>query len=423
MKKLLCLILSAVLLVSSLTACGANTPPATPDNGDTTPDTPEVPEEKPEVDMGIWHQGYIGSRDNLDYPETINENEKTYVYSDVIPLAAPGTKASFTAANVAKDIYDTYSVSLWMRDGDGWVIDPDAISLGGSSPLVVTDNGDGTTTYSYVATGDWEYIRFCYRAGNPDFMDITYPKVTVEETDEPGTSAAILEVKNWCISDRDRADFSALYGKTVNFIGDSLFAGNGVGEYLVWPALLGMKYNMSWRNYGISGCTLSACENGKNAIISRYQKMADNDPDIIVFEGGRNDYNKCAALGNTADGDVTTYRGALAELINGLREKYPNAVLICVTFWKATDRLNDAGINCNTYTDAMKEVCAEMGVPCIDAANEEASGIKMTDKSFREQYSMQAGDVCHLNSEGMRLALRFFEAEIARIYSEATAEK
>ena len=146
MKKLLCLILSAVLLVSSLTACGANTPPATPDNGDTTPDTPEVPEEKPEekpeVDMGIWHQGYIGSRDNLDYPETINENEKTYVYSDVIPLAAPGTKASFTAANVAKDIYDTYSVSLWMRDGDGWVIDPDAISLGGSSPLVVTDNSD-----------------------------------------------------------------------------------------------------------------------------------------------------------------------------------------------------------------------------------------------------------------------------------------
>ena len=426
MKKLVCILLSLILAASTMTSCTQSTPPV--DNTPTPPaETPDdnKPEEKPEpeVDMGIWHQGYIGSRDNLSYPEAINENEKTYVYSDVIVLAKPGTKASFTAANVAKDVYDTYSVSLWMRDGDSWVINPDGVGLGGNSSLVVTDNGDGTTTYAYVATGEWEYIRFCYRAGNRDFMDVTYPDVTVEETDEPGTTASILETKNWCISDRARADYSVLYGKTINFIGDSLFAGNSVGEYLVWPALLGMKYNMSWHNYGISGCTLSACENGKNAIISRYQKMADNDPDVIVFEGGRNDYNKCAELGNAADGDVTTYRGAVAELIKGLREKYPNAVIIAVTFWKANDRLNDAGTNCNVYTDAMKEVCTEMGVPYIDATDEDASGIRMTDKSFREVYSMKSSDVCHLNAEGMRLALQFFEAEIARIYSEATAEK
>ena len=254
----------------------------------------------------------------------------------------------------------------------------------------------------------------------PQFRE-KYPEITLEQTEEEGTAASIIASKQWCISDRDRAYLELLEGKTVNFIGDSLFAGNSLGEHLVWPALLGMKYNMSFRNYGISGCTLSACEGGKNPIINRYQSMADNDPDIVIFEGGRNDYNKCAALGTVEDADITTYRGAVAELIRGLREKYPNAVIIGVTFWRASDRANDVGLSCNVYTDAMKEVCAELGVPYIDATDEEASGIKMTDKSFRLEYSMQAGDVCHLNTEGMRLALKFFEAEIARIYTEATA--
>jgi hypothetical protein len=55
---------------------------------------------------------------------------------------------------------------------------------------------------------------------------------------------------------------------------------------------------------------------------------------------------------------------------------------------------------------------------CIKAYNEEESGILMTDKDFRTRYCFVPGDVCHLNVEGMKLALPYFEREIAKILSK-----
>lgn len=231
-----------------------------------------------------------------------------------------------------------------------------------------------------------------------------------------------FEAVDFAIQDRVRAYYEVLENKTVNFIGDSLFAGHSLGKAYTWPSLIGEKYGMQYSNHGISGCTLSACEGGENPIINRYKKMPDNDPDIVVFEGGRNDFNKAAALGSTYGGDITTYRGAVSALIDGLREKYPNSVIVGVTFWKANDRLNSADITCGEYTEAMMEICRLKDVPYIDATNESESGIYMTDKDFRTQYSLAPSDVCHLNFEGMKLALRFFERELARIYTEHTSE-
>ena len=104
----------------------------------------------------------------------------------------------------------------------------------------------------------------------------------------------------------DKVYYDVLKGRTANFIGDSLFGGHGIGKPKTWIALLSDKYGMTSENYGSNGCTLSAVEGGANPIIRRYTEMADNSPDFVVFEGGRNDYNKCAALGTADSGDVTT---------------------------------------------------------------------------------------------------------------------
>ena len=50
---------------------------------------------------------------------------------------------------------------------------------------------------------------------------------------------------------------------------------------------------------------MSDCENSSNPIINRYQKLPEAEPDFIVIEGGRNDFNKGAVIGSVDEKDKT----------------------------------------------------------------------------------------------------------------------
>lgn len=213
--------------------------------------------------------------------------------------------------------------------------------------------------------------------------------------------------------------FEILRCKRAYFIGDSLFGAHGIGKENSWINLLCEKYSMDFMNLGINGCTFSDCENGSNPIVKRCVDMPDEQPDFVVIEGGRNDFNKMAKIGSVDEKDPTTYLGAIAITVEGLRAKYPNAKIIAVTFWK-TGTVNKEGVASNTYVEAMIDACEKLCIHCIKAYNEEESGILMTDKAFREKYCFVPGDVCHLNVEGMKLALPFFEREIATVLEEKT---
>ena len=208
--------------------------------------------------------------------------------------------------------------------------------------------------------------------------------------------------------------YDTLYGRRAYFIGDSLFGGHSLGRGGTWIGMLADKYGMEHTNLGVNGCTLSACEGGANPIIKRFCELPEEPCDFVVFEGGRNDYNKCAELGERG-GDVSTYKGATSALIDGLRERYPEAVIIAVSFWKVGDRPNAAGVSCNEYTAAMREVCREMNVPLIDTTVAEESLIDMTNGELRREFCLVPGDVCHLNHRGMKRVLPFFERKIAEI--------
>ena len=208
--------------------------------------------------------------------------------------------------------------------------------------------------------------------------------------------------------------FDVLRGKRAYFIGDSLFGGHGIGKENTWINLLAAKYEMKFDNQGINGATFSDCVNGSNPIVKRYVDLPAEQPDFVVIEGGRNDFNKMAEMGSVTEKDPTTYLGAIAITVDGLREKYPNAKIIAVTFWK-TPTVNKAGVASNTYVEEMMDACEKLSVPCIKAYNGEECGVLMTDAEFRAKYCCVPGDVCHLNAEGMKLALPFFEREIAKI--------
>ena len=96
----------------------------------------------------------------------------------------------------------------------------------------------------------------------------------------------------------------------------------------------------------------------------------------------------------------TTHAGKLAGLV---KKQGKNPLLV------ACDIYRPAAIK------QLQIVGEKLGVPVIKAYNEEESCIYMTDRSFREKYCYVPGDVCHLNVEGMKLALPYFERSLAEI--------
>lgn len=401
MKRFAAFAIFVFVLLSSFTSC---TPTEKDNEGSEIVDETE--------DLGIWNFGYIGADTDPDFPRKICDGDPEHLYTDVIELGAAGTRITFTVENATFDFKDIFTISFWERDGDTWVISEDAPHVSCSDNATVKIEDKSTATYTYISSVDGECIRFSYRFG-PEFLGVL-PTVTVEETEEVGTFYEKFERLEYLKMERERAYYNVLEGKTAYFIGDSLFAAHGIGKENSWVNLLGEKYKMNFVNEGINGCTVSDCENGSNPIVNRYVNLPAAQPDFIVIEGGRNDFNKMAAIGSVDENDPTTYLGALAIVVEGLREKYPNAKIIAVTFWK-TGTVNKADIASNTYVESMIDACEKLGIPCIKAYNEEESGILMTDKDFRAQYCFVPGDVCHLNVEGMKLALTFFEKEIAAI--------
>jgi hypothetical protein len=157
-------------------------------------------------------------------------------------------------------------------------------------------------------------------------------------------------------------------------------------------------------------------------MVTRYAELPSNRADIILLEGGKNDFNSSVPIGEIGDTSTKTFMGALKFLIGKLREKYPDALIICVTVWN-TAGTNSLGLNVSDYGQAMIEVCASMGVPCFNSMDTNLSGVDMTSAAFRSQYCQSSSDVSHLNVGGHRMVLPKFEKFIAEQYESYLASK
>ena len=402
MRKSFCLLVLTLLI--SLVSCSIF-----------TADTEEEDSGKENSDLGIWNFGYVGADTDPNYPRAICDSDSEYLYSDIIELGKAGTKITVIVENPAFDIKEILTISFWEKNGGDFVLYDEAPHVKSTDSGEVKREERGVAYYTYVSSTNGECIRFSYRHGR-EFSGVL-PTVTIEECGEEGTFYEKFERLEYLKMERERAYFDVFEGKRAYFIGDSLFGAHGIGKENSWINLLCEKYKMDFENAGINGCTVSDCENGSNPIVKRYVDLPSEQPDFVVIEGGRNDFNKMAKIGSVDEKDPTTYLGAIAITVEGLRAKYPNAKIIAVTFWK-TGTVNKEEVASNTYVEAMIDACEKLSIPCIKAYNEEESGIYMTDKDFRTQYCFVPGDVCHLNVEGMKLALPYFERELAKLLAE-----
>jgi len=197
-----------------------------------------------------------------------------------------------------------------------------------------------------------------------------------------------------------------LKGKKINFLGDSITEGVGTAcrEEIYLNLIKEAEDLKEARNYGISGTRL-AVQNGPEdwgpAYSVRYTGM-DDDADIVVVFGGTNDFGHGnAPIGQFTDRVNTTYYGACHVLMQGLIEKYPEAVIVFMT---PLHRLTEDepsmgnGLPLKAYVDIIREVAEFYSIPVLDLYA--MSGIQPRVPVLQEKY---CPDGLHPNGEGHKL--------------------
>lgn len=451
MKKTLIIRIMAILhavLLCFITSCAkeetfndTNTEETHMQQADTTNNDTEktidiTDKVQPDEDIVLnlkWNLGYIASSTHGTSPNKIVSGASggNYSYTDVFTVEKAGTTITFVDDNTNSNAdlkfasSNAYVVSSWKKEGNDWAIDLEGANYVGSSTAtsdILINYENGIATYSYTTTLDNENLRLCFRSGETSmFTPSSYPEVISRFTGNKGTAEYKLSLKKWFDDSKKSFYSTVLEGLTVNALGDSYFAGQGLPAEQIWINLMANKYGMNMNNYGIGGSSVSYVEN-KNPMCDRYDAMVDNGADIILVEGGRNDFNSGVPIGTVDSNDKTTYSGALNVIIDGIQAKYPDAMIVCISPWNFP---NSSGKSL-TYVDyayAMQAVAERQGVYFIRACDTQISGIDMRSSAFKAQYCIKPTDVSHLNFEGMKIAMMHFEKILAEYYQDFINKK
>jgi lysophospholipase L1-like esterase len=165
--------------------------------------------------------------------------------------------------------------------------------------------------------------------------------------------------------------------------GDSLTEANYhyTKGYHSWvKELLGLT---SYKNYGVSGYTISSVYNKVNSI--------SDTSDIIFIMCGVNDENFSTPLGAFGDSTTSTIYGSYDVLCKKLKEKYPTKLIVFITPHYQTKYPHNSGVTSYEVSKAMKEVCEKHTIPVYD--NFILSGIYSTNLSY------WTTDNCHWNDK------------------------
>lgn len=381
-----------------------------------------VPSENGAVLALDWSMGYVKSGTGA-IVSTVNSR---YSYTEVFTIPKAGTTVTFADNNTNNNGDTGYAsngalvVSSWSKDSSGnWIFNSDGSNYAGSGNAlsdVLVSYKNGVVTYSYTTSEDNENLRLCFCSGQKStFTPEAFPTVTAVYTGAQGTAYEKIMLKKYIEESRATYYDDALEGITVNALGDSYFAGNHLASEYIWINLLAEKYGMTMNNYGRNGSTVSNYTTERTPMCDRYVDMADNDPQIVLLEGGRNDFSYNVPVGAYDSTDTHTFSGAFNVIIDGVQQKYPNTMIVLISPWNFPDNSN--GLR-TQYVNAMKAIAENRGVYLIDASNSETIGVDMTSSAFRQQYCMGANDVSHLNKEGMKLVMPKFEKLISEYYTE-----
>lgn len=213
-----------------------------------------------------------------------------------------------------------------------------------------------------------------------------------------------------------------LAGKTIVCIGDSLMAGDGwSGGYA--NCIKENHPTANIENLAVSGSQIAG--GGIFAQITEYYVAGKTVPDIIIFDGGGNDFINRATLGtglldssflnNTSD----TTCDALETMINGVKTVYPFAKLLYVST-PPMQQWDDGNVIPGVptpavqreYLDAIEKVLAKWSVPVADIYRN--GNVTSMNASQLGEFFL-TGDTIHLNEAGYRRVSPVIEDAINKL--------
>lgn len=410
-----------------------------------------------------WNHGMVTSAAHLLSPETLLEGADGYSYSDIIHIEKAGTTLSFCDYNDEKQP-DTeradgtvYVISHWVEENGTWVLDTPGDHYEGregrSAEIARANTEENYVKYTYTSSFDNEYVRLCYRSGQTakNARKINFPRVYAERLGETGTLVQNekfyreLRLEKYLKASRAEAWYESLAELDIVVIGDSYFDDGAVRDRL-WIDLLGYKYDMEIYNHGISGSTVSDPSGTiTNADHTYYGKKKGESPmterltdknakkaltkgfagvDIVLFDGGRNDFTREAPIGEASLENTSTanFCGALNYCFDRLQEMFPNALIIGITVWGHEQTNPVTGHTQEDFGNAMIEICRLQGIPCFNGMDESVTGVHMDDPLFRQQYCKGPKDVSHLSEAGMMKFMPVMEKFLATEYAAHLAK-
>jgi lysophospholipase L1-like esterase len=198
--------------------------------------------------------------------------------------------------------------------------------------------------------------------------------------------------------------------KKITCFGDSITAQNQ------WQPWVAQYFNCTMVNKGVGGTTVF--NNGNKEVIEGELRdswmcsddrinLIPTDSDVILVFGGHNDfgYNNLE-MGVLGDGNLidSTFKSAYSLMLKKLVNKFPNALIITMTPVGGRTETEKGNSDkqyyirdlCMTdFANAVKEVSAYYGIPCIDINGES--------RISTLNHDTYIADVIHANSDGGKL--------------------
>ncbi|MDF8368317.1 SGNH/GDSL hydrolase family protein [Weissella paramesenteroides] len=263
---------------------------------------------------------------------------------------------------------DLLFLKLWNSTGAAAIVEMNA----NGTVLKNIAVGENKLKYYNVA-GITDEIRFIRYVNRVDFNDVTASLTT---------------------------NLNTLFKKKVGMLGDSYVKGNKTDENLTAYNIASLKLGASYINYGINGNTIASYDGYADNQVPMSIRFADMDDnlDIIGFEGGRNDYNHNIPIGEDTDTDVTTFKGALNVLCEGLIKKYLGKKLFGVPCWAVNTSANSVGATQLDYLNAFVHIVHDIwGIEILDSRS---VGVFMNSPEFLAKYTEDGNSISHLNADG-----------------------
>lgn len=211
-----------------------------------------------------------------------------------------------------------------------------------------------------------------------------------------------------------------LNGKIVAFLGDSITQGAGLKDDIDFRYDNILKRECSLAkvyNHGLGGTRIAhqfsptvICPKNDLNFCGRAHLIED-DTELIVVFGGINDYLfGDAPFGAIGDTTHETFCGAVYYLMDFLRKRHPEAVIVFMTPTHCSYRGFSDLLPAPTpkkkpcakpvlgYVDAIKDTAALFNIPVLDLYHD--LGIDASREFDREKY---APDGLHLNKEGHKI--------------------